>query len=159
MIDPTTITPTALPAVALDERSDLPTHAAIYFVLAGDTVLYIGQAGSLLQRWAAHHRLLQQFNEYGNCRIAWVHVDDPSLLDDLEAACKAHFQPVLNGQRVPGGTRPVGAGQTWIEARIVLEDRARLNAWAKRYGTSVSFIVRRLIEEALAAGRDEEGIP
>ena len=135
MIDPTTITPTALPAVALDERSDLPTHAAIYFVLPGNTVLYIGQAGSLPQRWAAHHRL-QQFNEYGNCRIAW-----------------------LNGQRVPGGTRPVGAGQTWIEARISLEDRARLNAWAKRYGTSVSFMVRRLIEEALAAGRDEEGIP
>jgi len=32
-----------LPSLPLDERRDLPDTAAIYFVLVGDTVLYIGQ--------------------------------------------------------------------------------------------------------------------
>jgi hypothetical protein len=152
MIEPSTITPTALPSVTLDERRALPTQAGIYFVLAADTVLYIGQAGSLAQRWVAHHRL-RQFNEYGNCRIAWLYVDDAGLLDQLEDACKKHFQPVLNGKRVPGGTRLVRAGQTWIEVRVSRENRDRLNQWAADLGLSASLIMRLLLEEALAEGR------
>jgi len=42
-----TIDPTVLPSLPLDERRGLPDTAAIYFVLAGDTVLYIGQSVSL----------------------------------------------------------------------------------------------------------------
>jgi hypothetical protein len=78
MISPTAIMPAALPSVPLDERGDLPMHAGIYFMLAGDTVLYIGRAGSLYRRWRVHHRL-KQFNAHGTCRIAWLYVDDPSL--------------------------------------------------------------------------------
>ncbi len=40
-----------LPSVPLDERRELPDTSAIYFVLAGDTVLYVGQSVSLRQRW------------------------------------------------------------------------------------------------------------
>jgi len=67
----TTINPTALPSLPLDERKRLPGTAAIYFVLSGDTVLYVGKATNLYQRWDAHHRR-KQLNEYGTCRIAWM---------------------------------------------------------------------------------------
>ncbi len=94
----------SLPSLSLDDRRDLPDTAAIYVVLAGNTVLYIGQSVSLQQRWLAHHRL-KQLNEHGGCRIAWLTVDDVSLLDELEQACIAHFHPSLNGQVTPGGIR------------------------------------------------------
>ncbi len=47
MIDTSAITPSALPSLPLDERRDLPDTATIYFVLAGDTVLYVGQSMAL----------------------------------------------------------------------------------------------------------------
>jgi len=94
-----TIDPTVLPSLPLDERRGLPDTAAIYFVLAGDTVLYVGQSTNLRQRWAAHHRL-NQLNERGGCRIAWMQVDDSGLLGELERACIAHFNPALNDSSV-----------------------------------------------------------
>ncbi len=66
-----TIDPAVLPSLPLDERSALPDTPAIYFVMAGDTVIYVGQSVNLRQRWLAHHRL-QQLNEHGGCRIAWM---------------------------------------------------------------------------------------
>jgi cell division inhibitor SulA len=51
--------------------------------------------------------------------------------------------------------RTVGAGQTWIEVRVAMEDRERLNEWAASMGVSASLIMRRLLEEALAEGRAE----
>jgi len=47
----------ALPHVSLHRRSDLPPVAAVYFVLQGDTILYIGRATCLQQRWMAHHQM------------------------------------------------------------------------------------------------------
>ncbi len=47
MNTPSTITLTELPSVPLNERKALPDTAAIYFVLAGDTVLYVGQSMAL----------------------------------------------------------------------------------------------------------------
>src|SRR5215831_9532432 len=94
-----------LPTLPLAERGDLPDTPAIYFVLTGDTVLYVGKAGCLRQRWVAHHRLAQ-LGEYGACRMAWMQVDDAGLLDELEQACIDHFQPVLNGETRPTWARP-----------------------------------------------------
>lgn len=42
MTQPATITPSDLPSLALNDRRDLPDTAAIYVVMACDTVLYIG---------------------------------------------------------------------------------------------------------------------
>ncbi len=47
----TTVAPVDLPSLSLAERRALPDTGAIYFVLAGDTVLYGGQSVSLRQRW------------------------------------------------------------------------------------------------------------
>lgn len=109
MISLTAINPADLPAIPLAERAALPDTPAIYFVLAGDTVLYVGQSVNVRQRWLAHHRL-QQLNEHGGCRIAWLMVDDTSLLDEMERACIAHFRPALNGSDVlwpVEGNKPV----------------------------------------------------
>jgi len=38
-----------LPSLPLEERRDLPDTAAIYVVMAGDTVLYVGQSVSWRQ--------------------------------------------------------------------------------------------------------------
>jgi len=48
---PLTIALFELPSLPLDARRELPATPAIYFVLAGDTVLYVGQSVSLRQRW------------------------------------------------------------------------------------------------------------
>jgi hypothetical protein len=85
----------SLPSLPLDERRDLPDTAGIYFVMAGDTVLYVDQSVNLRQRWVAHHRLAQ-LNEHGGCHIAWMQVNDARLLDELERACVAHLSPLLN---------------------------------------------------------------
>lgn len=90
-----TINPAALPSLPLAERKALPDAPAIYLVLAGDAVLYVGQAINVRQRWAVHHRL-KQLNAHGGCRIAWMQVDDVSLLDEMERACIAYYDPPLN---------------------------------------------------------------
>ncbi len=153
MNSPITITPSALPSLPLDERRDLPDAAAIYFVLAGDTVLYIGQSRALRQRWLAHHRL-KQLNAHGGCRMAWMQVDDVSLLDGIERACIAHFNPLLNDQDTAGG-RAVKEGEEWVNVRISAEMKVRIETWGADIGRSMSYILRRLAEEALEAGRDE----
>ncbi len=48
-----------LPHVSLTELYELPEVSAIYYVVANDTVLYVGQATNLKDRWRSHHRTLQ----------------------------------------------------------------------------------------------------
>lgn len=47
MTGPPSITPATLPSLPLDQRKDLPDTAALYFVLTGETVLYIGKSTNL----------------------------------------------------------------------------------------------------------------
>jgi len=152
-----TIDPTVLPSLPPDERRGLPNTAAIYFVLAGDTVLYVGQSRALRQRWLAHHRL-KQLNAHGGCRIAWMQVDDVNLLDGIERGCIAHFNPLLNDQDTAGG-RIVREGELWFNVRISAKQKARLDTWARRNGASSSLVMRLLLQEALDAGRDTDGLP
>lgn len=157
MTSPTIINPAALPSLPLDEHRGLPNTAAIYFVLAGDTVLYIGQSSSLRQRWLAHHRL-QQLNEYGACRIAWMTVEDAGLLDELERACIAHFEPVLNGQKLPKQERPGVAWLTW-KAAVTMPPEAgkHLERIAQEMGVQPAVAIRILLLEKLRERAAQEG--
>jgi len=123
--------------------------AGIYFVLAGDAVLYIGKATNLYQRWDAHHRL-KQLNKRGGCRIAWMTVDDAGLLDELEQVCITHFEPVLNREAVPGGSRTVREGEVWVTARIPDDAKTRLEAFAEEKELSTSHVMRRFLLYVLA---------
>ncbi len=50
-------------------------------------------------------------------------------------------------------------GETWIAVRVSEPMKERLEGWAGRTGSSVSFIARRLVQEALDADRDKDGMP
>lgn len=100
MLDPATIDPFSLPAVARQERNKLPHGAALYFVLSNDkTVLYVGRSAALYGRWVAHH-LLEPLRNRGGVRIAWMVVSDPALLPPWEALCINHFHPRMNREIV-----------------------------------------------------------
>jgi len=146
-----TIAPSELPSLPLEGRRDLPDTAAIYFVLAGDTVLYVGQSVNVRQRWAAHHRLAQ-LNRRGGCRIAWITVDDAGLLDELERACVAHFEPILNDTR---------DGSNRFTIIFSVEAGQRLRTLARQMELPVSVMLRLWAldrigdEERRVRGRDE----
>jgi predicted DNA-binding protein len=55
--------------------------------------------------------------------------------------------------------KPVASGEKWIAVRVSDATKERLEAWATKTGSSVSFVMRRLADEALANNRDEGGIP
>jgi hypothetical protein len=147
---------TMLPSLPLDERRDLPDTPAIYVVMAGDTVLYVGQSVNLRQRWLAHHRFAQ-LNERGGCRIAWMQVEDASLLDELERACIAHFHPVLNDSPILGGRGPQ------ISVGFRQDDLDDLRDVAEETDTPVATLIRQWTLERLRQakprrrGQGEEG--
>ena len=100
-IDVQTIPLLALPSLPFNERRRLPSCAAIYFVLnAAGTVLYIGQSINLAVRWVAHHRATKLADKQAT-RIAWLVMDDETLLNAVESACIAYFEPLCNGMRDP----------------------------------------------------------
>lgn len=91
-----------LPFTGFLQRRTLPAEPGIYFALSeSGEILYIGRAGNIAQRWAAHHRTKQL--EKMNCAgIAWLKVSEASLLPQIEAALITHFQPTLNGTAQEG---------------------------------------------------------
>lgn len=60
------VNPLALPSLPLVERSGLPNLPAIYFVIAGEQVVYIGQTKNLVRRLLTHDKL-KKFT-LGRCR-------------------------------------------------------------------------------------------
>lgn len=99
-MNPSSIDPLALPSLSLAARSQLPPCPAVYFVLEGERVLYVGKSVNLRQRWLAHHRY-KQLKAISSVRIAWLECSDPSLLPKIEVALIEYFQPSLNGELIP----------------------------------------------------------
>jgi hypothetical protein len=98
-LEPQSIPLLALPFVPFPEYKRLPRLAAIYFVLnSTGTVLYVGQSINLALRWAGHHRTAKLIDHQAT-RIAWLVMDDTTLLDAVEAACIIYFDPPCNGFR------------------------------------------------------------
>lgn len=98
MINPCQFDCSALPSIPLEWKTSLPKCAGIYFALdENEKVLYIGRSKNINQRWSSvgHHRYAQ-LSSIPNIRIAWLEVNDASLLPDIEAALIEWFSPVLN---------------------------------------------------------------
>lgn len=92
------INPLTLPSVPLDERSQLPSTACVYFCLSeSDEVLYIGKTTNLRQRWMAHHRYAE-LEEIGNIHLAWLQCSANDL-EILEDKLIKILEPLLNGKR------------------------------------------------------------
>ncbi len=62
------------------------------------------------------------------------------------------WELVTEARRSKG--RAVKEGEEWVNVRISADMKARIEAWGGDIGRSMSYILRRLAEEALEAGRD-----
>jgi hypothetical protein len=151
-MNPATINPLTLPSLSLINRSALPPCPAVYFVLEGDRVLYVGRSVNLRQRWMTHRRY-KQLKAISNVRIAWLECSDPSLLPEIEAALIEYFQPSLNGELIP----PQDI------ARIVFhapdEIKEKLERLAAKRTRSVSNLVRLIVEEEIAKAKKRGELP
>lgn len=86
-----------LPSLPLNQRSQLPNCPAIYFVMQGEHVLYIGKTINLAQRWVDHHKWNQLIALGTPVKIAWLECSDKNLLTQIETALIRQFAPELNG--------------------------------------------------------------
>ncbi len=64
-------------------------------------------------------------------------------------------------ERAPGALgapgKRVAANEEWLQIRLPRDAKRRLQAWSDETGVSMSILVRRLILEAFAQGRDARG--
>lgn len=95
-IDPGSVKLSALPSLPLADRRQLPNCAAVYLVLEGENVIYVGQSTSLILRWQGHDKLKQLKSRGAEIRLAWLECNDPTLLRSIEAALIQWFKPELN---------------------------------------------------------------
>jgi hypothetical protein len=112
------IDPLALPYVALSETRYLPTCAGIYFAIEeGGAVGYIGQSLNIRLRWRSHPIAADlcapaDLAMARRIRLAWLAVEDPQQLDQLQRAFIRRFRPRLN-QTHNGEPKPVEKPKTY----------------------------------------------
>ena len=103
-IDSQTIDPNFLPSLPLKRRKDLPFISAIYLAIDSKGVIqYIGRSRNLNQRWTQHHRL-SDLADLSEVKIAWLEVNDPDLLPEVENFLISRFDPPLNCTSVTKST-------------------------------------------------------
>lgn len=96
MVDPQTLDFSKLPWLPLDARAAFPRNPAIYFAIDGQgTIQYVGRTVDPKQRWLDHHRY-KDLASLDGVRIAYLFVDSPELLPEIEAALIQWFDPPLN---------------------------------------------------------------
>lgn len=90
------------PYLRLADRQRLPECCAIYFAIAREQVLYVGQATNLRNRWQNHHRLsqLEAVNRRCEVKLFWLNCIQ-SQLNELERQYIEHYCPILNQTKVP----------------------------------------------------------
>jgi hypothetical protein len=140
-MNPATLNITALPGVAVAERKALPNCPGVYFVIDGDVVMYIGRAVNLRNRWKNHHRL----NQVRGARIVWLAISDAALLDGIEQACIAYFQPALNGSGVD-----YVDGEAVRTFRVPDQTWDALKDWARNEQRSAGAQLRVILDRAIA---------
>lgn len=153
MIDPSTIPLLTLPSVPFSERQGLPRCAAIYFVLnAHGGILYIGQSVNLAVRWMQHHRSADLAAQQA-ARITWLALEDVALLDAVESACIAYFEPPCNERAHSAQThrRVDKSGYKAIMFRWPVEYIDHLRAMAAAEQRTMSAVALRLMREGMKA--------
>ncbi|MDF5718021.1 MAG: GIY-YIG nuclease family protein [Rhizonema sp. NSF051] len=96
MINPSDIKLETLPWLPLEEKSAFPKRSSIYFAIDSlGSIQYIGRTINVRTRWGNHHKY-NELNAIGNIKIAYLFVDLPELLPEIERALIEYFQPSLN---------------------------------------------------------------
>lgn len=148
----TEINPLTLPTLLLSQSRNLPRCKAVYFVIDGETVLYIGQTINLANRFLTHHRIKQFGN---NARVAWLECSDESLLPELEKALISYFKPLLNGTKIEEENRRYKL-PTKISIYIPEGAYDKLNEWADSEGRPVSNLAAFIIESIVRQHSDKD---
>ena len=141
MINPQTIDLSTLPSLPLANRRQLPNCPAIYFVMEGDRILYIGSSSKLAQRWTAHHRY-NQLKGMESIRLAWFECSDTSLLAEIEKALIEWFNPLMNGSAVTTDKKRISL---YVEEEL----KSTLEALAKARKRSLSNLIEVICQEAV----------
>ena len=90
--------PLELPCVPLSDKEALPNSSGFYFVTKGATIIYLGKAENLRERWKynRHHREIDCISLGAN-QINYFAVDvDPDILEAIEDSLINKYQPTLN---------------------------------------------------------------
>ncbi len=148
--EPESINLSTLASVLFEERSQLPESSGVYFVVDDKGIVkYIGRAKNLNFRWIQHHRI-PQLKAMDSIKIAYLVVDDLSLLKEIEKALIEWFNPELNNSAVATDKPKLSV---YLEPKLkgVAEKAARKD------GRSLSNWIRELIRRELGVKDDEEG--
>ena len=94
VIQASKINPSTLPSAVAAGRKHLPRRPAVYFVLDGENILYIGQSSNLFKRFV-NHETWKEMGSIDRIRIAWVECEQDDL-SKLESALISRFRPDLN---------------------------------------------------------------
>ncbi len=141
-----TINPHVLPSLPLASRRELPHCPAIYFVLSGEQIVYIGQTNSLLQRLQTHHRL-KECKSLKNARIAWLECSDVKLMPEIEKSLIYWFEPTMNSQFQQRSTK---YGEIKKRYQIMLTETASVEL--DRVADSHLITRSELIEQVIRQG-------
>lgn len=146
VITPESINIASLPSLALNDKKNLPSVSAIYLVLEGETIIYIGLAKNLYSRWRNYHQKMKHLRtRKTSLKIAWLECSDSDLMPAIEKALIAYFHPELNGKKTAEEI-------DYIQVVISKEDKADFNAWCEANYTTMSEMVRRAIAPYVVKG-------
>ncbi|GEM_PF-933132 len=96
IVNPSNIDLQSLPWLPLEEKTAFPSKPAIYFAIDSlGNIQYIGRSSNVRARWGKHHKYAQ-LSLIGGVKIAYLFIDLPELLPEIESALIAHFDPPLN---------------------------------------------------------------
>ena len=147
MINPGTINIFELPSLPLGQRSLLPATPSIYFALDSlGNIQYIGRSTNLQNRWVNHHRC-GQLNAIGGITIAWLTLDSPELLVDIETALIKWFNPPLNRSEVVTDKKQISV---YLEPDVKVE----LDRLARKRKRSVNSLVEILVEREIKLAKE-----
>lgn len=100
MISPRSIDLNSLSSLSLEERKQLPKVSGVYFAIDSlGVVQYIGRSVNINKRWKKHHKL-DQLEKQPGIKIAYLQIDEISLLPKIEEALINWFQPCLNSSQI-----------------------------------------------------------
>lgn len=133
VLDPLNVNLWELPTVSSRDHLLLPDIAGLYIVYqpVTHTVLYIGQAMSIRQRWLGHTALRKRLRE-SEARIAWLLWPYESL-SHAETLAIAHWRPLWNIKQRNGQHARINTA-TWprIVLRLPSSLAAQIRACAHR---------------------------
>jgi hypothetical protein len=120
----------------LQNKDLLPPRGAVYFVLDGSALLYIGQSKNLKNRWRSHHKFCS-IEDKKQILISWLECDDPQRTVLERDLIRLH-KPFLNGIGVAKRKEP--------DLKLPENLQKQIQTLAKYEGRSFSQVLLSMIQ-------------